>query len=1155
LAWPYAFTVATCVECGEENPERARFCLACGSPLADGPAPDEERKIVSILFVDLVGFTAMSERIDPEDVRARLRRYYARSKQEIERFGGTVEKFIGDAVMAAFGAPVAHEDDAERAVRAGLRVLEAIEELNQAEPGLALSARAGVNTGEAVVALRSRPAEGAGFVTGDVVNTAARLQQVAPVGALVVGRQTFEATKRVVDYEALEPIPVKGKAEPLWMWRAKRPRLRTDTGLDDGDRVPFIGRQHELALLEQMFARAVRESSVQLVTLTGEPGAGKSRLVRQFHAVLGERAGAFAWRTGRCLPYGEEITFWALGQVVKAEAGVLDSDNAQEVSHKLAASVQEVVAEASELDWFQARLAPLVGAGAAGAPVAVERSQSFVAWSRFLEAIASKKPLILVFEDLHWADDPFLEFVEHLVDWSTGVPLLVVCTARPELFDRRPVWGGGKRNSAASALSPLTPEETSRLIAALLPQAVLPPKTRETLLEQAGGNPLYAEEFARMLRDRAVLERPGTAGGITAGIEIPVPETIQALIAARLDTLAPERKSVLHAAAVVGNVFWAGAVASVSGAAEGTVEDVLHELAAKEFVRRIRATSRQGEAEYSFWHVLVRDVAYRQIPRAARAAKHRAAAKWIERTAGERVADRAELLAHHYGQALELVRAAGGDTAELEQQTTRFLMIAGERALSLDVGRAESYYRRALRLLVQGEPQRVKVLAKLAEAAALAGRQPEAEAGYAEAVAGLQVHGDHVAAGEALVKLAALVRDRGEAVRARSLLAEAVDLLERAPPGPELVLAYTHLARYYHFAWPAELCAEWAERAIATAAKLGAEALAVRARVYRGFTRFELGDLGGLDDLKEALRIGLGLGLSDDTAGTYIALGDTVWWTEGPAAGLEVYRAGIEFTERRGMTYYAMYLKGESVWPLFELGEWDAVLRVAGEILDWDPLSYQALLALPYKSHVHACRGQLADAAALRDVFLPRARESSDPQVLIPALATSAVIDLSRGAPSAAVSLLAELEVATRDRPLRRAQHLPDALRVCAAAGATNLGDRLLERLDVSAVRQVNAVHAARAVLAEAQGQRELSLRLYEESADRWARYGFVLEQGQALLGAGRCLLALEHQHTAVQSLTNAQAIFESLGARPLAAECRLLLQQAAPSSGDLNTC
>jgi class 3 adenylate cyclase/tetratricopeptide (TPR) repeat protein len=1144
--WPYPFAVATCGECGEENPWRARFCLACGARLADRPSPDEERKVVSILFVDLVSFTAASDQTDPEDVRARLRPYHARAKQEIERLGGTVEKFVGDAVMAAFGAPVTHEDDAERAVRAGLRIIAAIEELNRAQPELGLSIRAAVNTGEAVVVLRANPASGEGFVTGDVVNTAARMQQAGPVGTLVVGQLTFETTRQVIEYEKLEPLSVKGKAEPLSMWLAKRPRRLPGVEADEDARTPFIGRRHELTVLSEAYARALRESSIQLVTLTGEPGVGKSRIVAEFHAFLNEQPNPVVWRLGRCLPYGEGITFWALGQIIKAQAGVLDSDSPKQTSAKLASAVREVIQDESERDWYQAKLDPLVGTGAAEAPVAFERSQSFAAWRRFLEAIATKKPLVLVFEDLHWADDPILEFVEHLVDWSTGVPLLVVCTARPELFERRPGWGGGKRNSTTASLSPLTPEETTRLIVGLLSQAVLPAATLASLLDHAGGNPLYAEEFVRMLRDRAILERHGPHVAVAAGVEIPIPNSIQALIAARLDTLTPERKSILQAAAVVGNVFWAGAVAAISGIPVDSIEDSLHELAKKELVRRVRTTSVQGEDEYSFWHVLVRDVAYQQIPRAARAAKHQAAAEWIERIAGERVMDNAELLAHHYGQALEFGRAAGTDTNELEGQTKRVLMLAGERALWLDVGRAESCFRRALELLPDTAPERANVIAKVAEAAALAGRYPEAEAGYADAIAGLRAQGDHRAAGEALVKLAAIVRDRGEAARARSLLAEAVDLLERVPPGPELVLAYTHLARYYHFTWPAEEAYKWADKAIAMAAQLGIENRSTRARVFRGYTRFELGEAGGLDDLNEALRIALQVGLGEDTAGTYAALGDIVWWSRGPAAGLDVYRAGIDFTERRGMTYYAMYLKAESIWPMFDLGKWDALLQLTREIIEWDPASYQALLTLSYEAHVRLCRGDLATSESLRQAFLPRARQSADPQVLIPALSVAAQIESARGNFPAAISLIEELERATRDRPLRRAQHLPDALRVCAAAGATALGKTLLERTGVSAARHLISVHSARAVLDEMHGQRKTALVLHEEAADRWDRFGCVLEQGYALLGAGRCSLALENQQQATEHLKKARRIFESLDARPLAAEAERLLEQAA---------
>ncbi len=1108
----------------------------------------EERKVVSVLFADLVDFVRRGDQLDPEDLRALLAPYYARLRAELESFGGTVEKFIGDAVMAVFGAPVAHEDDAERAVRAGLRILEAIEELNEARPDSELAVRAAVTTGEALVALHARPEQGESIVTGDVVNTASRLQGAAPSGALVADESTYRATRDFIEYEALEPVTVKGKTETIPIWRARAALSRLGPQRREGGATPFVGREHELAVLKEAYARALREPTIQLVTLVGEPGVGKSRLIAEFRAFVLDEPVSVVWRLGRCLPYGEAVTFWALGEIVKEQAGVLESDDAEKASEKLAEAVRGVVAEPSEHDWFQARLAPLAGAYEPAA--AAERSELFTAWRRFLEELASSAPLVLVFEDLHWADEPMLEFVEHLVDWSAGVPLLVACTARPELYERRAGWGGGTRNATTLSLSPLTTEETARLVAALLPEAVLPAETQSTLLERSGGNPLYAEEFVRMLTDRGVLERRGHVFEIASSAQIAVPETLQALIAARLDTLPAERKSLLQAAAVVGRAFWSGAVASVSGVAPDAVEEALHELARKEFVRRVRTSSVQGEEEYSFWHALVREVAYRQIPRAARAAKHLSAAEWIERLAGDRVTDYAELLAHHYDRALELSRTAGADTTDLEEQTKRFLVLAGDGALRLDVGKAHSYYRRALELIPIDNPARARVLAKAAETAGLAGRYAEAEAGYAEAIDALKEQGDRLAAGESLVKLGDIVRDRGEAARARSLLAEAVELLEREPPGPALVLAYTLTARYLHFLGPAEPVFEFVDKAVRTAKELGIEEQGKRAFVLRGFKRFELGDLGGLDDVEEALRSGLEHGFGEDTAAAFMALGDLVWWTRGPADGLDVYRTGMEFTERRGMTYYAMYLKGESVWPLFEVGEWDMVLDTAHEIAEWDRTSYQALLALPYEAHLQFLRGHVADAAALRDEFMPRARQSQDPQVLVPALATSALIEESRGEGIAAVPLIEELEAFTDGRGMWRAKHLPEALRVCVAVGAVELAERLLEGLEVAAPRHRHAVHTGRAIMAEAQERFEEALTLYEEAAERWTEFGFVLEQGQALLGAGRCLLALDRPEEAALLLQSAREIFETLGARALARDARVGLEQSASLRG-----
>ena len=504
--------------------------------------------MVSVLFCDLVGFTAASEAADPEDVRARLRPYHARLREEIEAYGGTVEKFVGDAVMAVFGAPVTHEDDAERAVRAGLRLLEAIEELNEADPTLGLQVRVGINTGEAVVALGARPEQGEGLVTGDVVNTAARIQSAAPVGGVAVGEQTYRATSRVFEYDPLEPARVKGKPEPLALWEARAARSRFGTDITRQYTTPLVGRELEKPLLIGTFERAAQQRSVQLVTLVGEPGVGKSRLVAELFAYLGTKPELTRWRQGRCLPYGEGITFWALGEIVKAEAGILESDSAEVAAAKLEAAVSP---EEPERQWLLQRLGPLVGVEAASP---AERQELFAAWRRYLEGLAAARQTVLVFEDLHWADEALLAFLEHLAEWSEGVPLLLLCTARPELYERHPGWAGGIRNATTINLPPLSDQETAELVSHLITTSLLGKELEQGVLERAGGNPLYAEEFVRLLADRDL-----------GADEMELPESLQALIAARLDTLSPERKSLLQDAAVLGKVFWVGALAEIGG--------------------------------------------------------------------------------------------------------------------------------------------------------------------------------------------------------------------------------------------------------------------------------------------------------------------------------------------------------------------------------------------------------------------------------------------------------------------------------------------------------------------------------------------------------------------------------------------------------------
>lgn len=1133
----------TCPTCGEENPTGFKFCGACGAPLAEpASAEAEERKLVSVLFVDLVGHTAASDRADPEDVRARLRPYHQLLKREIEHYGGTVEKFVGDAVMAVFGAPVSHEDDAERAVRSALRILEAVEALE-------LEVRAAVATGEALVSLQARPEQGEGIVSGDVVNTASRLQQEASPGSLVVGEVTYRSTRDAIEYEELHPVSVKGKAEPVPIWRALQARARLGVDTEAAPRTPFVGREHDLRLLTDTFDRVLREGSIQLVTVVGEPGVGKTRLVAELGSYVDERPELISWRQGRCLPYGEGITFWALGEIVKAEAGILESDSPEHAAAKLEAAVA-AVEDASEHGWFAARLAPLVGAQVA-VPGVTEREESFTAWRRFLEGLAAQRPLVLVVEDLHWADAALLEFLEHLVGWGTEVPLMVVCTTRPELYDQQPGWGGGRRNSTTISLSPLSSDETARLIAALLSQAVLPAETQSVLLERCGGNPLYAEEFVRMLSDRGILVRRGRAVELATAGEIPVPETVQALIAARLDTLPAPRKALIHGAAVMGKVFWTEAAAVVAEVDEPAAREGLRELVDRGLVRPARTSSMKHQTEYSFWHVLIRDVAYEQIPRRARLEGHQAAAAWIERTSGDRVTDQAEFLAHHYGQALELARALGSEAQarDLEGRTRHFLVMAGDRAIRLDVAAAQAYYRRALELSPPGDPERGEALLKAGEAAFQAGDLNDADRLCREALEEWRSRGDRLREGEAGVQLANLIWYRGESERAWSTLAVAIELLEQESPGPELAHAYAQLARDHMLAERSEEAVDVAEKALELARQAGLDEQVAFALQVRGSARCGLEDAGGIDDLWEARGMALELELGQEVVRSHNNLGSHVLDLDGPASAHELFQASVSLGLRRGLLSWVRGGKAHELWTLFDLGRWDEVLEIAEELVSWDRShgsTYWGPWGLAYQSHVLVRRGDVARAAEVEEELLSRAREIGHDQVLAPALVAAALVEQARGDSPAALALIAEFQLETRPMSQFRFTWLADAVRICVAAGGTDEARILASGPEPAFPRHRYAVLSARAAVAEATGDLDESLSLYGDAAKSWGEFGVVLEHGHSLLGRGRCLVQLGKSSEAAATLEEAREIFRRLGALPLVAEADGWLSQAA---------
>ena len=469
---------------------------------------------------------------------------------------------------------------------------------------------------------------------------------------VVVGETTYRSTASQFEFEELEPVTVKGKTAPLRAFRAIRSRGHPGIDLTRRHETPFVGREIDLAILQGLFRKSLAAPSVQLVTVQGEPGIGKSRIVMELASYVDDRPELVVWRQGRCLPYGEGITFWALGEIVKAHAGVLESDGPDEAVSKL----ELVLPDVADRDWFLQRLKPLLGIEAGPTP---DRDELFTAWRRFLELMADADPTVIVIEDLHWADPAMLDFLEHLADRAIGVPLLIVATTRPELFERRPEYASGLRNATTITLDPLTDDETTRLLSGMLEEGSIAPELRKAILARSGGNPLYAEGFVQLLRERGLLRRDADAWELVPGADLRFPESVQALIAARLDALPADRGTLLADAAVVGTVFWAGAVAAMGERSEAQTNESLHELAKRQLVRPHRRSSLRGETEFSFWHVLTRDVAYAQIPRAARASKHVAVARWIEAHASGRLEDVTDVLAHHYSTALDLVRAGG----------------------------------------------------------------------------------------------------------------------------------------------------------------------------------------------------------------------------------------------------------------------------------------------------------------------------------------------------------------------------------------------------------------------------------------------------------------------------------------------------------------
>ena len=988
-----------CSSCGTENPESSKFCRECGARLSlacascgtsitpgtkfcpecgagqqvavEAERPDTtpsaaERRLVSILFADLVGFTPLAESRDPEETRELLDRYFGVAREIVGRYGGSVEKFIGDAVMAVWGTPTAHEDDPERAVRAALEMVEAVRHL-RGEVGIAeLELRAGVLTGEAAVTVG---AADQAMVAGDLVNTAARLQSVAPPGGVLVGESTRGATEGAIAYEPVGDAQLKGKATPVKAFRALRVvAQRGGAGRSHTIEPPFVGRDAEFRLIKDLFHATGDERRPRLVSVMGQAGIGKSRLAWELLKYIDGVTELAYWHQGRSPAYGEGITFWALGEMVRKRAGLAESDDAATTRERIAATVAEYVPDAEERRWIEPRLLQLLGVeeGRAG-----EREELFAAWRTFFERVADRGVTILLFEDLQWADPGLLDFIDHVLEWSRTQPILIVTLARPDLLERRPDWGAGRRNSVALSLEPLSDDVMSQGLDGLVPG--LPDRAVTLILDRADGVPLYAVETVRMLLHQGKLELVNGAYRPVGDLShLEIPESLQALIAARLDSLDPADRTVVQEAAVLGLSFTVAGLAAVSGQDSATFEPRLRDLVRREFLE-LNVDPRSPErGQYSFVHRLIREVAYGTLSRRDRRSRHLAAARFFEALGDDEIAG---VLATHY---LDAYRAApdGDEGAAVAAQARVALRGAADRAAGLHS------HEQALAYLVQAlevSPEaadRAELLDRVGAAAEACGRYEASDAYLREAVDIWRRVGDQAATARTAAKIGWNLLRGGLVDQATTELRDALHVLGDVGSDPALVELQARLAQAYMLAEENLLAVEWADRALE-----GAERLDMVAVISDGIITkaTAMGSLGRMREsealLKGALAFAEDYDLPASQMRARLNLSNSMWITD-PRQGLEVARSGIDIARRLGNRPWYVLLANNAIACAARTGDWDWALEREAELraLDLEPADLLSLTDTPI---IRTCRG--IDVSDSVSELAELARSLSDP--------------------------------------------------------------------------------------------------------------------------------------------------------------------------------
>jgi predicted ATPase/class 3 adenylate cyclase len=1104
-----------CSSCRSPNTPGAKFCGECGTAFAgDAPAapagvgPGAERRLVSVLFADLVGFTTLSESRDSEEVRELLTAYFDRCKRLIERYGGTVEKFIGDAVMAVWGTPVAMEDDAERAVRAALELVAAVSELDPA-----LRARAGVLTGEAAVTLG---AEGQGMVAGDLVNTASRVQSEAEPGTVLVGEATKRATEAAIAYEDAGTRDLKGKAEAMQLFRALRVIAGRAGALRSSSlEPPFVGRERELRLIKELFHATADERRAQLVSVVGVAGVGKSRISWEFEKYQDGLAEEGWWHRGRCLSYGEGVAYWALAEMVRMRCGITEDEESTSALGKLRATLAEYITDAEERGRVEPRLAHLLGLeeGVAG-----DQENLFSAWRVLFERLADVDPVVLVFEDMQWADAGLIDFLDYLLDWSRNHPIFVLSLARPELGEKHPTWGAGKRAVTSLYLEPLPRPAMEELLSGLVPG--LPEELRSQILERAEGVPLYAVETVRMLLDRGLLVQDGIAFRPTGPIEtLEVPETLHALVAARLDGLTAEERQLVQGAAVIGKTFTQQGLAAVTGLAEDELEPLLASLVRKE-VLSIQADPRSPErGQYAFLQDIVKHVAYETLSKRERKDKHLAAARYLATVWGAEEDEIVEVVAAHYLDAYHAAPEAE-DADEIKATAREMLVRAAERASSLGAtAEAQRAYERGIELtddpIVQAElHERAGI-----EAAAGA-RAEEGIRHYEDAIERFEGAAAAHPAARVSARHAEIMWERGRLEEGIENLERAFEVLSQDEPDEALATLAAQLGRFSFFAGQSEVAAQRIETALDLAEALLLPEVLSQALNTKAVM---LQSRGRRTEATILVRHALGLALEQDKPSAalraYNNVADMLVQGDRYEEGDEMLVEGIEYARRVGNRQWERSLLGQ-VYAAFALGKWDAVLEHVPELLAEGIASARVPLSAMFGSAVavQVHRGEIQEAEKFVDE-LPELAMSADAQERGAYASGKALLVLATGSPSEALPLARE-GLALHDVVGLNAEYIKElfviALEAALALDDLEQAEEVLaiveaippgsssQYLQAQASRFRARLAAVRVETEEADRRFKRATGLFREIAAQFYLAVTQLEHGEWLTGQGR---------------------------------------------------